>query len=171
MSRQVLSVIGQGGDAPASLVSTALEVGQLAVDAGFRVATGGLGGVMEAACQGARRSQRYQEGDTLGILPGLDRMAANPFVDVVIPTGAGPARNLMVVATASVVVAIGGGAGTLSELALAWQLGRPIIALEGEGWSGKLAGSSIDARRVDVVHLARSAEEAVNLAVSLVYSK
>ena len=79
------------------------------------IVCGGLGGVMEAACRGAKEAG----GTTVGILPGADRAAANPFVDVAIPTGLGEARNALVVRAADAVIAIGGGYGTLSEIALA----------------------------------------------------
>jgi uncharacterized protein (TIGR00725 family) len=86
---------------------------------------GGLGGVMEAACRGAKGSG----GLTVGILPGADRAAANPFVDVAIPTGLGEARNALVVRAADAVIAIGGGYGTLSEIALALRAGKPVVGL------------------------------------------
>jgi uncharacterized protein (TIGR00725 family) len=127
--------------------------------------TGGLGGVMEAASRGAHSAKGYREGDVVGILPVSDGAAANELVDIAIPTGMGIARNVLVVATADAVVAVGGGSGTLSEIAVAWQLGKPIVALELEGWSGRLAGEAIDARRSDVIHRARSAEEAVGVVV------
>ena len=72
----------------------------------------------------------------IGVLPGLIAADANPFVDVVVPTGMNYARNTILVAMADVVVAVGGGSGTLSEIALAWQHGKPIVTLDlGEGWS------------------------------------
>jgi uncharacterized protein (TIGR00725 family) len=73
------------------------------------VVTGGLGGVMEAACRGAREAG----GTTIGVLPGSDRSAANPYVDVAMPTGLGEARNALVVRAADALVAIGGAYGTL----------------------------------------------------------
>jgi uncharacterized protein (TIGR00725 family) len=123
---------------------------------------------MEAACRGARQSPRYQAGDTIGLLPGDDAAAASPFVDVALATGLGHARNL-VVAHGDAVIAVGGGAGTLSEMAMAWIFGRLIIALRVEGWSGRLAGTRIDTRvrfaaiADDQVFGVDSAEEAVTL--------
>ena len=105
----------------------------------------------------------------VGVLPGLDAAAANEHVDVAIPTGLNHARNTVLVAMADVVVAVGGGAGTLSEIALAWRHGKPIVALDlGEGWSARLAGERLDGFRHDVVHRAGDASEAVQLAVELV---
>lgn len=86
---------------------------------------GGLGGVMAAACRGARSGH----GTTVGILPGSDRRAANEWVDVTIPTGLGELRNGLVVRAADVVIAVGGGPGTLSEIALALKARVPVIGL------------------------------------------
>jgi uncharacterized protein (TIGR00725 family) len=80
---------------------------------------------MEAACRGAKEAG----GLTVGILPGSDRSGANPFVDVVVPTGLGEARNALVVGAADAVIAIGGGYGTLSEIALALKAGKRVIGL------------------------------------------
>ena len=80
---------------------------------------------MEAACRGAKEA----DGLTVGILPGADRSEANPFVDVVVPTGLGEARNALVVRAADAVIAIGGGYGTLSEIALALKAGKRVIGL------------------------------------------
>ena len=88
-------------------------------------------------------------------------------MDVVIPTGVGLARNLLVVSAADVVVAVGGGSGTLSEIALAWQLGRPIIALSScEGWAARMVGERLDERRADEVLEGASVEEVIRLAVA-----
>ena len=86
---------------------------------------GGLGGVMEAACRGARS----RGGETVGLLPGEDREAANGWVRLAIPTGLGEGRNLLVVRAADGVVAVGGGWGTPSEIALALRAGRPVVGL------------------------------------------
>jgi uncharacterized protein (TIGR00725 family) len=86
---------------------------------------GGLGGVMEAACRGAREAG----GTTVGLLPGTDRTEANEFVDVVIPTGLGEGRNALVVRAADALIAVGGGYGTLSEIALALKAGKRVAGL------------------------------------------
>ncbi len=86
---------------------------------------GGLGGVMEAACRGANEAG----GVSVGILPGADRAAANRFVDIAIPTGLGEARNALVVRSAEALVAVGGGYGTLSEIAFALKAGKPVVGL------------------------------------------
>ena len=86
---------------------------------------GGLGGTMEAACRGAKQAG----GTTVGLLPGESRSDANPFVDVAIPTDLGEARNALVVRAADAVVAVGGGYGTLSEIALALRAGKRVVGL------------------------------------------
>ena len=119
-----VAVVGPGEASPDEL-HTAEEVGAGLAAAGVVVVTGGLGGVMEAASRGARS----RRGRTLGILPGDDRDAANGWVEIAVPTGMGELRNGLVVRAADAVVAIGGGHGTLSEVALALKLGRPVVGL------------------------------------------
>jgi uncharacterized protein (TIGR00725 family) len=166
--KPVLAALGNGGVLDPRVEAQCVELGRRAVEAGFRVVTGGLGGVMEAVSRGARAAPSWRDGDIIGILPGYDRRAANPHVDIVVPTGMQIGRNVIVAAMADVVVAIGGGAGTLSEIAIAWQLEKPIIALAATGgWAERLAGDRVDARRSDTVHEAASAEEAIGLALNL----
>ena len=169
MSRKVIAVVGNASEStsPETLL-LASEIGRGIVDAGFALVTGGMGGVMRAASQGGRLSPRCAEGSVIGILPSYDRATANEFVQIAIPTGMQLARNTLVVATADVVIAVGGGSGTLSEMALAWQLGRPLIALTGcGGWSGELVGRTLDARGAVPIHSARDAAEAVEIAIGL----
>lgn len=144
--RPLVAVIGDARVEPGGTKDRlAEEVGRLLVDAGFRVLTGGLGGVMEAACRGARSSSRYQSGDTVAVLPGHDPADANPFVDIVIPSGLDHVRNSIVV-HADAVIAIGGGAGTMSEICLAWIYKRLIVALRVE-WSIVLRASRVSTPR------------------------
>jgi uncharacterized protein (TIGR00725 family) len=119
-----VAVVGPGDASPQEL-QVAEEVGAGLAAAGAVVVTGGLGGVMEAACRGARS----RHGTTLGILPGEDREAANGWVQVAVATGLGELRNGLVVRAADALVAIGGGHGTLSEVALALRIGRPVVGL------------------------------------------
>jgi len=100
-------------------------VGEALARRGCAVICGGRDGVMAAACRGAKRAG----GVTIGVLPGYDRRAANPWVDYAICTGMGEARNAIVVASADVVIAVGGGLGTLSEIALALKLGKRVVSL------------------------------------------
>jgi uncharacterized protein (TIGR00725 family) len=92
---------------------------------GAVVVTGGLGGVMEAASRGARS----RRGRTLGILPGTDRQDANGWVEIAVATGLGELRNGLVVRASDALVAVGGGHGTLSEIAFALKLGRPVVGV------------------------------------------
>jgi len=145
--RSLIAVAGDGTAEPGSVHwSAAEEVGAALVEAGYRVLTGGLGGVMEAASRGARRARAYREGDTVALAPGHLASAANASCDIVLPTGLDHARNVLV-AHADALVAIGGGAGTLSEIALAWVHRRLVIAFRLPGWSGRLADAALDERR------------------------
>jgi uncharacterized protein (TIGR00725 family) len=145
-NRKLIAVIGDANlQQNSEKYILAENLGRCLIDHGFRLVTGGLGGVMEAAPKGARSSSSYRQGDIIGILPGNDPREANPFVDICIPTGLDLARNVIIM-NADAVIAIGGGAGTLSEIANAWALGRLIIAYRVEGWSGKLADQKIDTR-------------------------
>ena len=113
------------GVADEATASLAEELGAELGRRGAVVVCGGLGGVMEAACRGARSVGAT----TVGILPGDDRRAANPYVDVAVATGMGEGRNVLIVRSADVVVAVAGEFGTLSEIALALRLGRSVIGL------------------------------------------
>jgi uncharacterized protein (TIGR00725 family) len=119
-----VAVIG-AGEGPPDLLARAEAVGRGLAQRGAIVVCGGLGGVMAAACRGAREAG----GLTIGLLPGDDRAAANPWVAVAIPTGLGELRNGLVVRAADAVVAVGGAFGTLSEIALALKRGTPVIGL------------------------------------------
>lgn len=150
--RPVLSVIGNAGNIPDAHRLAAFELGRLAVDRGFRIVCGGMNGVMEAVAQGAHASQRYREGDTMGIGQSYDPAALNPWIDIVIPTGMGLSRNMIVVSSGDIVVALGGGSGTLSEIALAWQIGRKVLAYTGSGgWADRVAGMRLDVRQEDPI--------------------
>jgi len=148
MRKPIVSVFGSHDLNEAPEVEELCEdLGRTIVDLGCRVACGGLGGSMAAVCKGARSSKSYQSGDTIGILPMEDADAANPHVDVVIPTGLGLFRNMLVARAGDVCIAVRGGAGTLSEIAFAWQLNKPVATMSGTGgWATELAGSKLDRR-------------------------
>ena len=120
-----MAVIGPGDGATSEQLETGEEVGRLLAEAGAVVVCGGLGGVMEAVCRGARSVG----GMTVGILPGRDRRDANQYVQVAVPTGLGEGRNALVVRAADVLVAVGGGYGTLSEIALALRADKPVVGI------------------------------------------
>jgi hypothetical protein len=107
------------------VAARAERVGAAIAAAGAVLVCGGLGGVMEAASRGAARAG----GVVVGVLPGADRADANRWVTIPIVTGMGEARNVLVVRSSEAVIAIGGMYGTLSEIALALKLGRPVIGL------------------------------------------
>ncbi|UCE74562.1 MAG: TIGR00725 family protein [Methanomassiliicoccales archaeon] len=144
------------------------KLGNELIHANYRIVTGGLGGVMEAVCRGAKQSKEYQEGDIVGILPGFDPNEANKYIDIKLATGLDNLRN-QIVANSDAVVVIGGGAGTLSEIAFAWMLKRLIIAYEVEGWSGKLANTKLDNRiryeniKDDKIYGVKSEEEVIDI--------
>jgi len=122
--RRLVSVIG-GGSCSGEDYATARELGRLLAERGYAVVTGGLGGVMEAASRGAHEAG----GTVIGVLPGIVREEANPYVDIVLTTGVREARNVCVATSGHAVVAVGGGFGTLSEIAFALKHGRPVFGL------------------------------------------
>lgn len=122
-----VGVIGPGDDATQNHQALAREVGRLLGERGHIVVTGGLGGVMAAACEGAQAVG----GITLGLLPSTDRREGNPHLTVSVPTGIGELRNGLLVRCADAIVAVGGSWGTLSEIALAIRTGVPVISLHG----------------------------------------
>ena len=120
-----IGVIG-GGMCSAEIYEIAQEVGREIAQNGFSLVCGGLGGVMEAACRGARETG----GITIGILPTSNKGDANPYCDLVIPTGLGHARNVLVVHASDGLVAVDGETGTLSEIAIALKVGKPIVGIK-----------------------------------------
>jgi uncharacterized protein (TIGR00725 family) len=143
-----VAVIGSGVEHE----GRAEEVGRLLAERGCTVVCGGLGEVMAAAARGAKSAG----GTTIGILPGETRAAANEWIDHVVVTGIGHARNLAVAASGQAVIAVGGGWGTLSEIAFARILGRPVVVLE-PGWEVESEG----------IERVATAQEAVELALRL----
>jgi len=149
----MVAVIGSASCTPAE-EKTAETVGRLLAEAGVTLVCGGRGGVMAAACRGAKSAG----GLTVGILPGIDRNEANPWVDVPIVSGLGEARNALVVRSAGAVIAVGGGYGTLSEIGFALKWGIGVVGL---GTWDLLRDGQPDAA---ICH-AQSAEEAVQKAL------
>jgi hypothetical protein len=136
--RPYVAVVG-GGEAGADALDVAREVGRHLAKRGAVVVCGGLGGVMEAACRGAK----LEGGTTVGILPTGNRRQANEYVDVAIATDMGEARNALVVRAADVVIAIDGEFGTLSEIALALRTGTPVVGID--TWELSIGGEVADA--------------------------
>jgi hypothetical protein len=152
-----IGVIGPSLAAPEE-VTLARQVGRLIARAGATLVCGGLGGVMEAAAMGASE----EGGITVGILPGSSREDANPYLRVTIATGMGEARNVIIVKSCASLVAIGGGYGTLSEIATAMRLGVPVVGIL--TWQ-------VQGRDPDLVMRAATAEEAVAKAVEIAKSR
>jgi uncharacterized protein (TIGR00725 family) len=119
-----VGVVGSGEPTEADQ-QIAEDVGRQVAEAGAVLVCGGLGGVMEAACRGAAGAG----GLTIGLLPGRDRTAANPWVQAVVATGLGEMRNCLVVESSDVVIAVGGEYGTLSEVAFALKVGKPVVGV------------------------------------------
>jgi uncharacterized protein (TIGR00725 family) len=143
-ARQI-SVVGSGVEHE----QNAQAIGRLLAERGCTLVCGGRGEVMAAAARGAKAAG----GTTIGILPGESRADANEWIDHVVVTGIGHARNLAVVASGDAVIAVGGRYGTLAEIGFALTLGRRVVILE-PGWD------------VDGALRARTPEEAVELALS-----
>jgi len=151
----IIAVIGDSSCSPEE-AKLAESVGELLAQQGATIVCGGLGGVMEAACRGAKS----KGGLTVGILPGQDPSTANLWVDIPVATGIGEARNVAVVKSAQAVIAIGGRYGTLSEIAHALKSNIPVIGLN--TWSLLRSG-----QKDDYIIRVRSAAEAVDKAISL----
>ena len=135
MRKKLVAVIGGGLEKQASILEKAEQVGELLAENGFVLITGGLGGVMEAASAGARR----KGGIVVGILPQTSPDHANAHVEIALATGLGEARNAVIATAADALVAIGGEYGTLSEIALALRMGKPVITINSQ-WD-KIAGT------------------------------
>ena len=123
-----ISVIG-GSNPDSETVTLAVEVGKFVAERGAVLICGGLGGVMEAAARGAKE----KGGLTVGILPGYDKESANRFIDIVVRTGLGHARNILVVASGDLLIALPGSHGTRSEVSVALLLGKQVIGLKAWG--------------------------------------
>jgi uncharacterized protein (TIGR00725 family) len=150
-----IGVVGSSaGDAAA--LAAAERVGAGIAERGAWLVCGGLGGVMDAACKGAKSAG----GKTIAILPGMDRKEANPYVDVAIPTGMGEMRNALLVRSSDAIIAVSGEFGTLSEIAFALRTGVPVVGLD--TWELARQG-----KRVDAIEMAATPEEAVARALEL----
>jgi uncharacterized protein (TIGR00725 family) len=148
-----VGVAGASQPEPA-LVVQAERLGRRLAEGGAVVVCGGGPGVMEAVCRGAQSAG----GTTVGFLPGLDRAEGNPYLTISLPTGLGQGRNLLLVRSSDALVAVGGGFGTLSEIALALRTGTPVVGLA--TWSLHL-----DSRPVDAFPVATDPDTAADMAL------
>ncbi len=149
-----VAVIG-AGEADLEQIGLAEEVGRLLAERGMVVICGGRGGVMEAVCRGAEQAG----GVSIGLLPGFDAADANPHVTFALPTGMAEGRNWLVVLAARAVIAVGGGYGTLSEIALALKSGKRVVGL-GTWRAERPDGSPLE------ILVAGTPQEAVDLALA-----
>jgi uncharacterized protein (TIGR00725 family) len=150
MARKQIGIIG-AGTCCSEVKALAELVGREVAKRGAVLLCGGLGGVMEAAAYGAKQ----EGGTTLGILPGVLREEANPWIDLAVVSGMGHARNALIAQSADVLIAISGEYGTLSEIALGLKMRKPVVVLE-SGW------------KIEGVHKAKSPKEAVELAFKMI---
>lgn len=147
MEKTIIGVIGSS-KADKEEMKFARSLGEEIAKRGYVLLTGGRGGVMRAACRGAKK----KGGLTVGILPSGNKSEANKFTDIVIPSRMGSTRNSLNALTADYIIAVGGGAGTLTEIVYAWLYGKPILATRKfGGWAKKLAGKRIDEKRSDKI--------------------
>jgi uncharacterized protein (TIGR00725 family) len=154
---RIVGVIGSTKAEP-DILRLAEEVGAEIAKRGAAVVCGGLGGVMEAVCKGARR----EGGLTIGIIPSDEKNDANPYVQIPIVTGMGMGRNVMLVKTADVIIAVGGEFGTLSEIAHALNIGKKVIGLR--TWRLEKARD----RPIPNLIVASEPKQAVEIAVNLI---
>jgi len=164
--KTLISVCGSDGD-DINLTSYALEtaetVGRLIAKSKGVLVCGGRGGVMKAACKGAKD----ENGITIGILPE-SKDEANEFVDIALPTGIGHKRNFLVVSSGDAVIAIGGRWGTLNEISFAMIFEKPLILIRGTGGSvDEIISGNLMQDKESTYHIANSAEEAVEKAFEL----
>ncbi|WP_051296838.1 LOG family protein, partial [Treponema pedis] len=160
-NNRVIGIIGDASIELQTQYELAFLMGKKLIDSGYIIATGGLGGVMEAASKGALNSSNYDKKSVIAVLPNYDFSSANAYSDIVLPLGNGIERNGNLISICDAVIAIGGGAGTLSEISTAWQMGKLIICLGNYGWSGKLKNIKLDSRRDDYIYGAADENEAI----------
>lgn len=168
MASPYIGVIGSGDNVTPETMAIAESVGELIAQKGGILVCGGRGGVMAAACKGAKRAG----GTTVGILPGLTREGANEDVDIAIPTGLGfSLRNFITIRASDSVIMLQGEVGTLSEVILSYQHGKPLVAIAPTGgWAKRLQeaaledGAYLDERRQMEIVYADTPEQAVTVA-------
>ncbi|WP_445716258.1 TIGR00725 family protein [Flavobacterium sp.] len=145
------------------LYDFAYMLGQHLGHRGYTVINGGMHGVMEAISKGVKNSQNPKS-VVVGILPSANKQEANEYLDVIIPTDLGLARNYQVVLASDVLIALGGGAGTLNEISYAWQCNKKVFCyMATDGWSSKLANTNLDSRRENLLIGFKTLEELLTL--------
>lgn len=163
MKNQRLPVVGVIGPSKFTcsdeVYSFGIELGKMIAKLNVNLVCGGMEGIMEAVCFGFMQTTR-KKGVSIGITPYDRRGASNPYCDIIIPSGIGISRNAIIINSSDVLVAVAGGAGTLSEIAFAWQKNKHVICYNGfEGWAKKLSGTQLDSRRRKLLHSASDMNE------------
>ncbi|MDH3590448.1 MAG: TIGR00725 family protein [Planctomycetota bacterium] len=144
MRTRLVAVVGGGTKLSPDQETTAEELGAGLVGAGYGVVCGGLGGVMEAVARGAARARGEAPWPpVVGILPNYDPAAGNDHLDIVLPTGMGHARNVLVAAAGEAVICVGGAMGAMSEMAIARKIGRPVVTLPGSGGAARVLSKAV----------------------------
>ncbi len=171
MRKTTIGVIGSSGEIPGSagdeVMRLARQVGAQVAKAGAVLVSGGTTGVMAAVSQGAREA----DGFVVGFLPDADYSRASPDLDIAFPTGMGTMRNVLTARCCDALIMIGGGAGTLNELTIAYDFGTPVVVVEGSGgWADRIRpvlveGVWLDERRAVAIGFASSAVAAVDEAL------
>jgi len=158
LSFSQVAVVGSARIKSPFVQDMAESVGLIISELGLHLVCGGLGGVMEASCLGHKSGNNRCQ--TIGILPSVKASTANKYTDIIIPSGLDIGRNQLVVASGFAVIVLGGGAGTLSEIALASQINKPILLMKGSGgWADKLTDEYLDERCNSKLHHINSFEE------------
>ncbi|MCK5781597.1 MAG: TIGR00725 family protein [Flavobacteriales bacterium] len=163
MTSKVIAVIGPNQTrCTIDVYNFGIELGRRLADEGFTIINGGMFGFMEGVSKGARSSANYSHGKIIGVIPGDNKYEANSYCDIVIATGIGWARNQVIINSADYIVAVSGGAGTLSEIAYSWEAEKKIICYtELDGWSKELAGKELDFRNNTKLTAAASIDEII----------
>ena len=163
--KSIIGVIGPNYEnCTDEIFNFGLELGRQLTDLNLMIVCGGREGIMEAVCKGSKLSGKYIYPNTIGIIPSNDKAEANEYCDIVIPSGIGLARNSIIVNTADLLIAVAGGAGTLSEIAFAWQMNKKVICFTGfEGWAKNLAGKDLDLRNSNLLLSANTLDEIIEL--------
>jgi len=159
--KKQIAVIGYNKDRCTDIASkAAYEVGKEIARAGAVLVCGGLGGVMESACKGAKENG----GTTVGIIPQEEFSFANQYCDIVVCTGIGYARDFIVASSADAIVAVGGGVGTLIELGVGYMTKKFIVVIAGSGGVADMYGGKfLDDRQCVPIRLAKDARMAIQI--------
>ncbi|VVB65618.1 DNA recombination-mediator protein A [Candidatus Gugararchaeum adminiculabundum] len=165
-----IGVIGSGATTDKKVLALAKSVGEEIAKNNAILITGGIAGVMEAASFGCATAK----GLSIGVIPTSNKQHANKYCHAVICTAMGLARNALIASSSDGLIVIGGEAGTLSEMCLAWQMDRPIVAIKGSGgFADQFAGKKMDSLRDNgiIIESAPTPQEAVNLLIRLIREK